>query len=198
VSRFVQKKNGAVRHGAECFNYYFPQEIDEKFLVISDTLPGKLPWKYVDVDELQQMLREKVDDDFCFPINPKWILSDNGWKEIYDKMLLSTNANTQKSMETWYPKDSGIREMIQAVHKRFPKGFVRNGQSCRTSEDRQGSEAMDLASEELRRHIVIRRAKAKLRAFLVFNALYEDILELKNPSRPSASCFCGKFLTLFK
>ena len=59
------------------------------------------------------MLREKVDDDFCFPINPKWILSDNGWKEIYDKMLLSTNANTQKSMETWYPKDSGIREMIQ-------------------------------------------------------------------------------------
>jgi hypothetical protein len=29
---------GVVRHGAECFNYYFPQEIDDEFLVISDRL----------------------------------------------------------------------------------------------------------------------------------------------------------------
>ena len=35
--------NGAVRHGPECFNYSFPQELDEKFLVISDTLEGPVP-----------------------------------------------------------------------------------------------------------------------------------------------------------
>lgn len=35
--------NGAVRHGPECFNYSFPQELDDKFLVISDTLPGSVP-----------------------------------------------------------------------------------------------------------------------------------------------------------
>ena len=31
------------RHGPECFNYSFPQELDDKFLVISDTLEGKVP-----------------------------------------------------------------------------------------------------------------------------------------------------------
>ena len=28
---------GAVRHGAECFNFYFPQELDDAFLI---ALPG--------------------------------------------------------------------------------------------------------------------------------------------------------------
>jgi len=29
VSRFIKNQNGAVRHGAECFNYGFPQELDD-------------------------------------------------------------------------------------------------------------------------------------------------------------------------
>ena len=37
------RENGAVRHGPECFNYSFPQPLDDKFLVISDTLPGLVP-----------------------------------------------------------------------------------------------------------------------------------------------------------
>ena len=37
------KENGAVRHGPECFNYSFPQQMDDKFLIISDTLPGMVP-----------------------------------------------------------------------------------------------------------------------------------------------------------
>jgi len=37
------KDNGAVRHGPECFNYSFPQQMDDKFLVISDMLPGLVP-----------------------------------------------------------------------------------------------------------------------------------------------------------
>ena len=32
--------SGAVRHGSESFNYYIPHELDDKFLVISDDLPG--------------------------------------------------------------------------------------------------------------------------------------------------------------
>ena len=27
-------RRGAVRHGAECFNFYFPQELDPEFLVV--------------------------------------------------------------------------------------------------------------------------------------------------------------------
>ncbi len=179
VARFTNQRNGAIRHGAECFNYLFPQELDDEFLVISDTLPGKLPWKYVDVDELKDMLLEKVDDGFCFPINPKWILADNGWKRIYDKMLASTCSNTQISLETWYPKESGVREMIEAVHQKFPDGFV--GQDLRYSLMRVRSEAMHLAEdklhlaeEELRRHLVLKRAKNKLRAALLMKRLLDD------------------------
>ena len=36
--------SGAVRHGSECFNYYFPQDLDEEFLVIANDLPGNKPW----------------------------------------------------------------------------------------------------------------------------------------------------------
>ena len=30
--------SGAVRHGAECFNFYFPQELDDEYLVVWEGL----------------------------------------------------------------------------------------------------------------------------------------------------------------
>ena len=48
----------------------------DHFLVISDELEGPSPWKYVNVEELQEFLCRKIDDGFCFPLNPKWILAD--------------------------------------------------------------------------------------------------------------------------
>ena len=55
-SSFRLNKNGAVRHGAVCFNYSFPQKIDEHFLVISDDLDQPVGWKYdAKVDELQDI-----------------------------------------------------------------------------------------------------------------------------------------------
>ena len=38
VKRMRNKGVGSVRHGAECFNFYFPQELDDKFLVICNSL----------------------------------------------------------------------------------------------------------------------------------------------------------------
>ena len=32
---------GAVRHGAECFNFYFPQELDAEFLVVWERRRGQ-------------------------------------------------------------------------------------------------------------------------------------------------------------
>jgi len=61
---------GAVRHGSECFNYYFPQEIDDTLLIISDHLKP-VPWKYVNVKQLQSILSQRIWDGFVFPINPK-------------------------------------------------------------------------------------------------------------------------------
>jgi len=126
--------NGAVRHGAECFNYIFPQELDEHFLVISDHLDSNIPWSYVNVQELQDILCNRIDNGFIFPLNPKWILADHGWKAVYNKMISSDDESAQKSLAVWYPPESGIRELIEDIHIRFPNGFqslnVRSGNRC--------------------------------------------------------------------
>uniref|UniRef100_A0A7S3VCX3 Uncharacterized protein n=1 Tax=Chaetoceros debilis TaxID=122233 RepID=A0A7S3VCX3_9STRA len=174
-------KNGAVRHGAECFNYVFPQELDEWFLVISDTLPGNVPWVYVGVEELKNMLLEKIDDDFCFPINPKWILADSGWKKLWDKMLASTCENTVISMETWYPKESGIRELIEDVHSECPNGYAAAERDKSSGTYKQsGRSAMILAQERLRRHVIMRRVKLKIRVALMFGKLGGAVLRAKD------------------
>ncbi len=113
---------GAVRHGSECFNYYFPQEIDDKFLIISDTL-SPVPWKYVNVQELQALLSQKIAEGFVFPLNPKWILCDPGWKKLYDELMASDALYADLSKDVWYPPFSGVREKIEEIHKRHPNGF---------------------------------------------------------------------------
>ena len=90
-------RDGCVRHGAECFNYYFPQMLDDHFLVIGEAINDKgPPWKYVTIDGLQNFLKQKIKEGFTFPLNPKWVLCDPGWKEIYDALLDSTSANVQE------------------------------------------------------------------------------------------------------
>jgi hypothetical protein len=44
---FSLRQNGAVRHGPECFNYSFPQPMDDQYLIISDTLPGLVPVRII-------------------------------------------------------------------------------------------------------------------------------------------------------
>lgn len=121
VSRL--SNTGCVRHWAECFNWFFPQEID-KFLVISDTLPGNVKWKKVNAEELQNILIDKIDIGFTFPINPKWVLCDPGWKRVYDKLLASEHPNVQDSINYWLPQASGLREQIAEISAKHPSGFT--------------------------------------------------------------------------
>ena len=58
--------NGAVR-------LHFPQDLDDEFLIVSDKLPGKGPWKYVNEAELRKFLLEMIDEGYTFQLNPKWI-----------------------------------------------------------------------------------------------------------------------------
>ena len=128
---------GAVRHGSECFNYYFPQQLDEEFLVIFDG-PGRdneaLKWKYVDVDGLQQILSDKIDEGYSFPLNPKWILCDQGWYHLYEKLLASKRRNVQESLNIWFPPESGIREQIERIHTNHPDGFQRRSREFNEQE----------------------------------------------------------------
>ena len=149
---FSLRENGAVRHGPECFNYSFPQPLDDKFLVISDTLPGLVPvsiklcrykmqndiscvpnakfpnllyiipqWKYVETKELMEILSIKIRDGYAFPLNPKWVLCDGGWKDLYDKLLASEAPNVQDAMNVWYPVE--VRERIDTISSKHPSGF---------------------------------------------------------------------------
>jgi hypothetical protein len=145
---------GAVRHGSECFNYYFPQEIDESFLLISDTLKP-VPWRYVNVQQLQSILSQRISDGFVFPLNPKWILCDPGWKQLYDQLMASDALYAEYTKDVWYPPNSGVREKIDRIYDKHPCGFqLENGSSSlRRSFDRgiglSGISAFDLAELEL-------------------------------------------------
>lgn len=131
------KNTGAVRHGSECFNYYFPQEIDDVFLLISDTL-RPVPWRYVNVQELQTILSSKIAEGFVFPLNPKWILCDSGWKKLYDELMESDALYADLSKDVWYPPFSGVRERIESIFKRHPHGFQRQeGRVCRRGSSTQ-------------------------------------------------------------
>jgi hypothetical protein len=131
--------NGAVRHGSESFNYYFPQELDEELLVIYDghnPNQNDLKWEYVDVAGLQKILSDKIDEGFTFPLNPKWILCDPGWSDIYQKLLSSNQRNVQESLDVWFPPESGIKSHIERICKNHPEGFQRKRMStveCSTS-----------------------------------------------------------------
>ena len=173
VKRFAHNRNGAVRHGAECFNYKFPQEVDDKLLVVTDR--GEVDgndnrlFKYMSPSELQEFMLEKLDDGFVFPLNPKWILADRGWKKVYDKMLSSTDPNVQKSLDVWYPKSSGVREMIERVHTRFPSGYTSNSNEPKM----EGTEELDLLEQKLKRQEILQRAMAKIRMLRSMGLLKE-------------------------
>ena len=127
-------QSGAVRHGAECFNYYFPQDLDDEYLVIlGDADAGNVPWMYVNEKQLRDLLSQKIDQGFTFPLNPKWVLCDPGWKKVYDKLLLSQKSNVQASLDCWYPPESGIRERIESIYEKHRFGFGILGQNGMSS-----------------------------------------------------------------
>lgn len=168
---------GAVRHGSECFNYYFPQEIDETLLIISDTLKP-VPWKYVNVKELQSILSQRIWEGFVFPINPKWILCDPGWKRLYDQLMASDALYAEYTKDVWYPPHSGIREKIARIAAKHPKGFQSKQEEKKPQKQKygysplrqnldmgasmSGNAAVDLAELELDKFNAYRRKRQSM------------------------------------
>merc|ERR1712060_855571 len=157
VSRL--QETGCVRHGPECFNWFFPQDIDEELLVISDTLetPGNVKWMYVNPQQLQEILIQKIDQGFTFPINPKWVLCDPGWRRVYDKLRASRKPNVQDSLNCWFPPGTGIREKIEFVSVKHPLGFEASG----TRKDK-GTEVLDKMEHQLETYRKIQKYWKKI------------------------------------
>jgi len=111
---------GAVRHGAECFNFYFPQEADNEYLIIWDGFQG-MPWEYKSEKELQSFLLERVKEGFSFPLNPVWPIRDPSWYEILD--ALRTSESAKGNLTAWYPPEYDVLDRIDRIHEAYPDGF---------------------------------------------------------------------------
>lgn len=169
INRLTQ--HGSVRHGAECFNYYFPQDLDDEFLVVTNNQVNG-PWTKYTKEGLLKFLSKKIDEGFMFPVNPKWILCDPGWKELYDKQLQSDNTTTIRAMRAWYPVKSGVRVMIDRIHAKHPNGFQMNDglykmekqvysplrHAVESGEEISAEEAMDMAELEVNHSRVLKKA----------------------------------------
>jgi len=159
---------------------------------------------YVDQDELKDILKMKIQDGYTFPLNPKWILCDPGWREVYDQLMASTKPNVQKSLQCWYPLESGIRELIEKVSTKYPDGFHRledvnernNGHHHRQSTRLSyvdGTAAMDLAEQRLNSYLICQRARPRLKSILMMRRMLDKVREERslkednNGSHPSAS-----------
>jgi hypothetical protein len=118
-----------VRHGAECFNFWFPQELDKRFLVVWDgfhAYGSRVPWRYVDQQGLRDFLLGRVEDGYAFPLNPKWILCDEGWLPIFRAIQSSPHA--ADALSSWLPPSSGLMQRIDAIAAAHPNGFQPQGQ----------------------------------------------------------------------
>jgi hypothetical protein len=100
--------SGAVRHGAECFNYFFPQEMDDEFLVVWEGLVERhgVPWKLHSEAGLRGFILDRIHDGYAMPLNPIWPIRDEGWYDIYCQLRDSEQcAAGKKTFECWYPKE---------------------------------------------------------------------------------------------
>jgi len=154
--------SGAMRHGAECFNYYFPQHLDEEFMIIWDGLPDD-PWVYVKEKQLRGFLFERVAEGFTFPLNPKWVTCDPGWYELF--MALRTSKDAAAGVAAWFPPSSGLLEKIDMIHRTYPGGYAAVGGANSESLD------ADMAEFQLRRYLVTKRAKTKLRMIFILGGV---------------------------
>lgn len=111
---------GAIRHGAECCNFYFPQELDDQYLVVWFNFPEK-PWDYKTEDQLRTFLLDRAREGYCFPLNPIWPVRDKGWIEVLT--ALQANEAAKSCLLAWYPPEVGIVEKMIKLHKAHPKGF---------------------------------------------------------------------------
>jgi len=111
---------GAVRHGAECFNYYFPQDLDDEFLVVWDGYTNP-PWRAVSEPELREFLIARAKDDYTFPLNPVWPVRDKGWYAVLE--ALKATAEGPANLKSWYPEQP-LLERIAELHAQYPDGFT--------------------------------------------------------------------------
>jgi len=118
---------GAVRHGAECFNFVFPQELDPEFLIVWDGFTEGQPWRYLPELELVDFLIARAKEGYAFPMNPVWPIRNKGWMEVLKTQL--KNPVSAKILESWFLQKLKVQDRIEELHAAFPEGFVQKAEA---------------------------------------------------------------------
>ena len=164
---------GAVRHGAECFNFWFPQELDEQYFVVWEGFlryGSKMPWKYLTPAGLQEFLKARVEEGYAFPLNPKWIVCDEGWRDVFEHLRRA--PHTRSALDAWLPPASGLTERIIALSDAHPTGFQPEAAPAGGVVENMEYE---MAEYELKRHQTLQRARIKLRALYRFTSAARSV-----------------------
>eukprot|EP00435_Cladocopium_sp_Y103_P038730 s21_g10.t1 len=125
----VTESCGAIRHGAECFNFYFPQELDDEFMVVWDGYPDP-PWKILKEPDLRTFLKARAKEGYCFPLNPVWPIRDKGWYEVLASLRKSPVELNQRSLGG---RDLGGEEMVDFAREEVRKSVRARWKRVRTS-----------------------------------------------------------------
>ena len=166
--------SGAVRHGAESFNYFFPQDLDEQVLVMWDGFEKRKAWKYMGQSDLRAFLLDRAKDGFAFPVNPKWILCDHSeWMDIFKALESNADPSVRAAIDAWFPPSSGLRERLRAIRSSHPTGFQPERDQLGHDEAAAAVAAdkglcCDMAHLHYRRYLTMKRAKLKLHAAFVW------------------------------
>lgn len=170
------KMSGAVRHAAECYNFYWPQDLDDELLVVWEGFSGT-PWRYFNPAQLRNFLCNRAKDGWVFPLNPKWLLCDKGWYEIFE--ALESTEEGKKAISAQLPEH--IRKQVKAVHAAYPEGFKRVGTATKEEE---AAVDMAIVQLQLERYKTLQRAKLKLKSILMFNHMALKMERASASSRP--------------
>eukprot|EP00927_Polykrikos_kofoidii_P046169 TRINITY_DN40369_c0_g1_i1.p1 TRINITY_DN40369_c0_g1~~TRINITY_DN40369_c0_g1_i1.p1 ORF type:complete len:1024 (+),score=149.68 TRINITY_DN40369_c0_g1_i1:102-3074(+) len=136
ISEVMQStaSTGAIRHGAECFNFTFPQELDDEYLVVWNEYDDK-PWRYISEKELRSFLLARAEENFSFPLNPVWPIRDEGWYDVFQALRCSPSA--APNLRSWFPPESGIMQTIERMHLDNPTSFKDNSGGSKNSRARK-------------------------------------------------------------
>ena len=124
---------------------------------------GGTPWRYLNPDGLRAFLIDRVREGYVFSLNPKWLLCDAGWMDVY--AALASTAHGRRAIAGWWP--DYLRERVEALHARYPAGFERVGDAAALAEPTAPMD-MDLMQLQLKRYMALRRARLKLRVVFLF------------------------------
>ena len=148
------------------------QDLDEDYLVVWDGFGQGVRWRQLSVAALRAFLIERVSDGFVFPLNPKWILCDAGWYEVF--AALRDTPSAHQALDAWLPPSSGLREHIERVHTAHPHGFVRVARRDSLAQEPEIHSDMARAELAIQRDQTLRRAKMKLRCSLRWLAIARE------------------------